>query len=448
MSWFCDIRRHAAVRFSHNNFTYRVLTDPIDMEPEHVTSEVKPDVSEPLIPQDPVKAESLTPGPETPGLDVSSEFTPKSIVLAKVKGYPPWPAMVLDENILPEHIINKKPKTVKAPKLKAAKPITVVPVRFFSDDTYIWIKTNEIKPLTSNMIDAFLTKPTKRKDNLLESAYNLAKDPLDMQLFVSYGSSGKPPPGPEYIPEPESEISMESVESEQDENDEDEPPKKRKKPGPKPKKDTKKKGKPGPKPKAASKPGPKPKVKPEPKVVEEVDPDWGIEENMEELYKEGNYIFDNKSEQIQFQTQFPTSEVISHDLHVKSQTLQELSDKLIPQLLEESNEPETIKLLNKMVEQPLPKSLVVRSKLFKVLVLTNRKPIDSKLRGVIDLILKQWGDLTVQENPEMPEPTPEPKLEPQEPAPQEPAPQEPVPLEPQELESVLEEPKPLVNGIH
>ena len=36
-----------------------------------------------------------------------SEYQPTSIVLAKVKGYPAWPAMVLDESLLPEHISNK-----------------------------------------------------------------------------------------------------------------------------------------------------------------------------------------------------------------------------------------------------------------------------------------------------------------------------------------------------
>ncbi|EGV66657.1 hypothetical protein CANTEDRAFT_112378, partial [Yamadazyma tenuis ATCC 10573] len=62
----------------------------------------------------------------------SDAFSPTSIVLAKVKGYPPWPAMVLDEMILPDHILARRPKTVKLPpKRKNQGPVLILPVRFF-----------------------------------------------------------------------------------------------------------------------------------------------------------------------------------------------------------------------------------------------------------------------------------------------------------------------------
>lgn len=51
-----------------------------------------------------------------------SEYQPTSIVLAKVKGYPAWPAMVLDESLLPEHISNKKPKSKTNPPTSISSP--------------------------------------------------------------------------------------------------------------------------------------------------------------------------------------------------------------------------------------------------------------------------------------------------------------------------------------
>lgn len=102
-----------------------------------------------------------------------SEYQPTSIVLAKVKGYPAWPAMVLDESLLPEHISNKKPKSKTNPPTSISsptpqspskkKPSIIVPVRFFSDDTYIWINTNDLKPLTKQMIQDYFSTSSKKE---------------------------------------------------------------------------------------------------------------------------------------------------------------------------------------------------------------------------------------------------------------------------------------------
>ena len=102
-----------------------------------------------------------------------SEYQPTSIVLAKVKGYPAWPAMVLDESLLPEHISNKT--KIENQSLQhqfhlplhnsiEKKPSIIVPVRFFSDDTYIWINTNDLKPLTKQMIQDYFSTSSKKKN--------------------------------------------------------------------------------------------------------------------------------------------------------------------------------------------------------------------------------------------------------------------------------------------
>ena len=135
-----------------------------------------------------------------------SEYQPTSIVLAKVKGYPAWPAMVLDESLLPEHISNKTKIENQSSNINfishstisiEKKPSIIVPVRFFSDDTYIWINTNDLKPLTKQMIQDYFSTSSKRKiDNLLQTAYELANDPPEMGLFIEYGSKGAPPTPP------------------------------------------------------------------------------------------------------------------------------------------------------------------------------------------------------------------------------------------------------------
>lgn len=416
------------------------MSDSIDSKPQEISTHTDSDpgsMSNP-VPKSEDSHIKNEPEPEPVQHDPTAPFPPTSVVLAKVKGYPPWPAMVLEELILPEYITNKKPKSISGPKTKSGKPIAILPVRFFSDDTYIWIKTSDINPLTVDMIEAFLSKPSKRKDNLLQSAYELAKNPLDMELFVKYGSSGKPPPEPE--PVEEMDVDEEDDEEEEDDGDGgdgEEPPRKRKKPGPKSKGKTlgsgstesKKRGKPGPKPKTgtkASKAGTKAsgaksgskaklsakssakssantkksttKPKPEP---EEIDPDWGIEQNIKDLYKEGNYIFENKSEQMQFQNEFPTGETISGDLSIKTKKFHEISHKLVPKLLDLTIDNETETLLKKSLSIHFPKALVLKSKLFKVLVLTNRKAIDPNQRQLINDVLTQWGDFTIDENPEV-----------------------------------------------
>ena len=104
------------------------------------------------------------------------QFPPTTVVLAKVKGYPAWPAMVLEESKLPDHILSKKPKTKSSSSLttpssrkkKSTIPAHILPVRFFSDDTYIWINTHDIKLLTKDAIQNFFTDSNKkrRRDNL------------------------------------------------------------------------------------------------------------------------------------------------------------------------------------------------------------------------------------------------------------------------------------------
>lgn len=300
---------------------------------------------------------------------------PGSVVLAKVKGYAPWPAMVLNPEVLPENVLSLKPK----------HGIYFTPVRFFADDTYIWIKNGDLKELSADAILKYLekhddssekevasttsttTEPLEKRDSeptepvtteaskpesakkvkkkskkelLLLEAYKLANEPPSIEVFVKYGSSGEPP----LVEEPEveeEESPSDSVDDDEEDEDDDDslddeivqtPKKSRKRNAPsKPKTPAKKQktSNGSTKTKAKSTPAKKaatPKKKPSkadnkrvaknesPAIVveeDDYDSDWGVEETAEEQRSEGNYIFEDSKKQKQFITTFPASQEIA-----------------------------------------------------------------------------------------------------------------------------------------
>ncbi|RLV92515.1 ISWI one complex protein 4 [Spathaspora sp. JA1] len=345
---------------------------------------------------------------------VTDVFPPTTIVLAKVKGYPAWPAMVLDEAALPDHILAKRPKTKStattttaisansSPKKKSnVAPALILPVRFFSDDTYIWINSHDIKLLSRDSIEEYFSSSSKkrRRDNLLETAYQLASDPPDMELFIKYGSRAAPPE------EEEEEEQVQNVQEAQ------KPPRKKPGPKPKPKPEPKPRGKPGPKPKE-KKPDPKKlaaekKKQEEKKLLAEYDSDWGLEDlNVYDL-KTGDYIFETEQKQESFFDQIPDATTIQNDLTKISNKFQKLEDKLVELLLSENDINQDViigqlSLLENMLNQ-LPKTVIYKSKLLRVLILTKRKPAEifghDQIKQKIDKILKKL-DLAVRENTE------------------------------------------------
>lgn len=338
-------------------------------------------------------------------------YTPKSIVLAKVKGYPPWPAMILEETMLPENILSKKPKSVKQPpKRKLSKPISILPVRFFSDDTYIWIKSNEVKTLNHEMINLFLQNDKKRKDNLLQTAYELANDPPDMELFIKWGSKGEPVEVP-YVPEDEEleeeeeaeEIEEEELEEEEEEEDDyEEPSRKKQKKNTKQPKSKKKTTKKQPA-KKETKSTVTPKSKPVDPREEGYDSDWGLDGVKHYNYDEGNYIFDKEKDQIKFETEFPSAASLSDSLTKYHNQFDKLDILLTDQLLSDSiNEAEILQNLKKLDGLTLPKSVYTKSKALKSLILTLRRPSERfpypKIKKEVKKLVRKWSDLDIEEN--------------------------------------------------
>lgn len=344
-----------------------------------------------------------------------SEYQPTSIVLAKVKGYPAWPAMVLDESLLPEHISNKKPKSKTNPPTSISsptpqspskkKPSIIVPVRFFSDDTYIWINTNDLKPLTKQMIqDYFSTSSKKRKiDNLLQTAYELANDPPEMGLFIEYGSKGAPPTPPPPM-------------EEEDETKPKSPVKKKVKKAVKPKQkqplasqQQQKQKLPVIKPKTE----PKAKAKEVKEPVIEIDPDWGLEEFNQYDKQLGNFIFDSEQEQIKKFDKLQSSLNLTNEKTIDQFKL--IENNLVKYLLDFDSSTssssdtsslstnEIIKSLNDLTNiiHKLPKNILAKSKLLRVLILSIRKPND-ELKNIKPTMQKILHGLSidVRENTE------------------------------------------------
>lgn len=143
-------------------------------------------------------------------------FPPGCLVLTKIKGFSPWPSMVLPDTVAPESILKKKPKLglsttrlrkeMKKRKDKATEEelLRVYLVKFFYDDNYQWVSGIDLSRLPEDS----LIRP-KRVSRALETAYGFAYNPPSLEDFSLYGSTGVPPPEPEQpiVTEEEEEIS-------------------------------------------------------------------------------------------------------------------------------------------------------------------------------------------------------------------------------------------------
>jgi len=74
-------------------------------------------------------------------------FNVGDIVLGRIKGYPPWPAKIVD----PE----KEYLTKEVLKTKPAKKTTLL-LKYYTDANYSWSTPNELVPLTPKAIETYL----------------------------------------------------------------------------------------------------------------------------------------------------------------------------------------------------------------------------------------------------------------------------------------------------
>ncbi|GAA5972935.1 hypothetical protein JCM21900_006300 [Sporobolomyces salmonicolor] len=97
--------------------------------------------------------------------DPSHVYAIGDIVLAKLKGFPAWPARVSDESDATPDVLKEKPSKSKNLHL----------VRFFPTGDYSWSVSRDLSLLTPKEIDAYLSS-SKRKGPLFD-AYKVAQNP-------------------------------------------------------------------------------------------------------------------------------------------------------------------------------------------------------------------------------------------------------------------------------
>ncbi|KAJ6503736.1 hypothetical protein C8R45DRAFT_973612 [Mycena sanguinolenta] len=94
-------------------------------------------------------------------------FETREVVLGKIRGFPPWPGMVVDPETVPAAVSKERPTSKKS---------LAYAVRFFPAGDYAWLGSKELSRLTIPQINAFIND-TNRKAGDLKEGYKKALDP-------------------------------------------------------------------------------------------------------------------------------------------------------------------------------------------------------------------------------------------------------------------------------
>ncbi|EKM75299.1 hypothetical protein AGABI1DRAFT_116494 [Agaricus bisporus var. burnettii JB137-S8] len=97
----------------------------------------------------------------------SATYETRDIVLGKVRGYPPWPGMVVDPDSVPPLVRKERPTTKKT---------QFYCVRFFPTGDFAWLVAKDISKLQNREIQSYINEPNKKSGDLLQG-YRIALDP-------------------------------------------------------------------------------------------------------------------------------------------------------------------------------------------------------------------------------------------------------------------------------
>ncbi|KAF9447901.1 hypothetical protein P691DRAFT_705908 [Macrolepiota fuliginosa MF-IS2] len=97
----------------------------------------------------------------------TASYDTRDIVLGKVRGYPPWPGMVVDPGSVPPVVLKERPTTKKT---------QFYCVRFFPTGDFAWLVSKDISKLQPHEIQSYINEPNKKSGDLLQG-YRIALDP-------------------------------------------------------------------------------------------------------------------------------------------------------------------------------------------------------------------------------------------------------------------------------
>jgi len=106
------------------------------------------------------------------GKDVDEHnYKVDDVVLAKIRGYPPWPAMIVDGDNVPPAVARER-LTSKKTKFYC--------VRFFPAGDYSWLVPKDLSLLQKHEIEAYINEPHKKSGDLL-AGYKIALNPAEWE---------------------------------------------------------------------------------------------------------------------------------------------------------------------------------------------------------------------------------------------------------------------------
>ncbi|KXT04958.1 hypothetical protein AC578_10304 [Pseudocercospora eumusae] len=117
------------------------------------------------------------------------ECKPGEFYWARLKGYPPWPAIICDEEMLPESLLATRPVSTSRPDGtlrddfkeggKNAKERTF-PIMFLATNEFQWMVNTALTPLEP---EECLKLPTTKMTKALQQAYQIASEGHDIDYF-------------------------------------------------------------------------------------------------------------------------------------------------------------------------------------------------------------------------------------------------------------------------